>query len=454
MRYLCSYKPIQNHPIMKTKLSSLLTITLLVLTTFATQARADGLGDIIERDFSPRADSLNSVLVRQFLNTARGTFWAVPRNQQNRESATTFIYWQQAHAMDVLVYAYERIKDSNPNLAANYARYMSLWYDNHANNYCHANNDPTGFYNDFTDDMCWICCTLLHIADALGEEKYAETARTVFDNYIVPRGWTDDNGFWGLPWKSDFMERNACTNGPGCVVACKLYQRYADEEYLQTAIKIYEWQTNEMKTNLNNDGRVEEPPLTYTQGTFGEACRLLYKITGDSKYLTTGVKVINYLCSSSRCTHRGLLRDEGSTMDQSIFKAVAVPYIVNMALEEDVSEAYRRTFIRFMQKNANALWNNLLLDRYPATYCNYYWGEPINTDEIPSMGAMVSGCSLMENMARLALALLPPTATTITPATPVANHKPSTVCDLSGRMVGSARTKGIQIVNGKKKIVR
>ena len=111
---------------MKTKLSSLITITLLVLTTFATQARADGLGDIIERDFSPRADSLNSVLVRQFLNTARGTFWAVPRNQQNRESATTFIYWQQAHAMDVLVYAYERIKDSNPDLAANYARYMSL----------------------------------------------------------------------------------------------------------------------------------------------------------------------------------------------------------------------------------------------------------------------------------------------------------------------------------------
>jgi len=61
---------------MKTKLSSLLTITLLVLTTFATQARADGLSDIIERDFSSRATYCNY-------------YWA------NSSTPTRFPRWEQ-----------------------------------------------------------------------------------------------------------------------------------------------------------------------------------------------------------------------------------------------------------------------------------------------------------------------------------------------------------------------
>jgi hypothetical protein len=38
-------------------------------------------------------------------------------------------------------------------------------------------------------------------------------------------------------------------------------------------------------------------------------------------------------------------------------------------------------------------------------YCNYYWGSPVDDAQVPSMGAMVSGASLMENVARMALAL-------------------------------------------------
>jgi len=113
------------------------------------------------------------------------------------------------------------------------------------------------------------------------------------------------------------------------------------------------------------------------------------------------------------------------------------------------------------QARADGLSDIIERDFSPrATYCNYYWGEPVNTDEIPSMGAMVSGCSLMENMARLALALLPPTATHIA-TLPSADsdacqnqNQPSAIYDLSGRKVESAQAKGIQIVNGKKKIVR
>ncbi len=239
------------------------------------QAQNNNLGGMIERDYSGRADTLEYVLTNQFLSSSGGTFYAIPRTYANCVSESTYIYWQQAHALDVIIYAYQRIGDSNNVRARNYKRIMQFWYQNHANNWYHKNGDTTGFYNEYTDDMCWICLTLLHISEALGDDTYATTARKVFDEYILPRGSYSDEGFFCLPWKDDGSGPNACTNAPGCLLAAKLYQRYGEETYLQTAKELYAWEANVMKTKLNNDGRVEEPPLTYTQGTFGEiSCQL------------------------------------------------------------------------------------------------------------------------------------------------------------------------------------
>jgi hypothetical protein len=115
--------------------------------------------------------------------------------------------------------------------------------------------------------------------------------------------------------------------------------------------------------------------------------------------------VLYYAISSTRCTYQGLLRDEGNSMDQSIFKAVLIPYLVNFVLDESMSATYKRPIVNFLQKNANALWSNLNLEAYPKTFCSYYWGEAFNEETTPSMGAMASGVSLMENTARMALAL-------------------------------------------------
>ena len=370
------------------------------------QAQNNNLGGMIERDYSGRADTLEYVLTNQFLSSSGGTFYAIPRTYANCASESTYIYWQQAHALDVIIYAYQRIGDSNNVRARNYKRIMQFWYQNHANNWYHKNGDTTGLYNEYTDDMCWICLTLLHISEALGDDTYATTARKIFDEYILPRGSYSNEGFFCLPWKDDGSGPNACTNAPGCLLAAKLYQRYGEETYLQTAKELYAWEANVIKTKLNNDGRVEEPPLTYTQGTFGEAARQLYHITGDQNYMAMASKVLYYAVSSTRCTNKGLLRDEGSSMDQSIFKAVLIPYLVNYVLDEKGSIAYRKRFITFLQKNANTLWENLDLNAYPKTFCNYYWGEPIDKSKVPSMGAMVSGASLMENTARMGLALI------------------------------------------------
>ena len=438
-------------------LKALVALAAVIGSAATAHAASNPYAQYIKESYEGKADTLTYCLVNQFLNTSRGTFWAVPRTESNRATASTYIYWQQAHAMDVIVYSYQRIKDTKPTLASTYAQYMSRWFNNHANNWYHDSSDRTGFLNEYTDDMCWICLTMIHIYEALGEEKYLNMAKTIFDQYVVPRGWTDDDGYWGLPWKSNNNDRNACTNAPGCLVAVKLYNYTGTAEYLDIAKEIYDFWAHVMATNLKNDGRVEDPPLTYTQGTFGEACRQLYNATQDNTYMNMACKVIWYACSSGRCVDRGLLRHEGTSMDQSIFKAVLIPYAVNLALDPGCRANYRLNILRFLLKNADTLWSNLDLESYPRTFCNYYWGEPVDPAEVPSMGAMTSGASLMENVSRMALAL--GEFSSIETLTGKNTHH-NTIYDMQGRriMSGTGSTTllqpGTYIIDGRKVIIQ
>ena len=445
---------------------------MFLMLTAINNASAYDYEKLVRGDYSTKADSITKVLIDRFMIKAYGYFRETP------SKVGEFIYWQQAHAMDVVIYAYRRIKDDNPTLANTYATYMQRWYQNHANNYHRDENDPTGFSNPFTDDMCWIGLTLTHISDALGDDSYINTARQLYDRYIITRGWTDSNGYFGLPWKSDNRERNACTNGPGCLLATLLYQKYGNEKYLQDALKIYDFMENvQMPRNAsgNLDYSVEDPPLTYTQGTFAEACRQLFHITGEEKYAIMGARVMNYAFTSGRCTQKSplngkdvrILRHEGTTMDQSIFKAVLIPYAVNMALDDEMEvssiiKSCRVTLVTSLQNCADILWENLDKDKYPrAMFCNFYWGELYtgNANDA-SMGAMVSGASLMEGVARLCNALRKPTGINIMHNAPssLISH-PSSVYDLQGRKIADnpssiisypSSKKGIYIVNGKK----
>ena len=147
---------------------------------------------------------------------------------------------------------------------------------------------------------------------------------------------------------------------------------------------------------------MEEPPLTYTQGTFGEACRRLYYITGESAYMAKAGAVLKYAFTSNRCTDSatGALRHEGTNMDQSLFKAVLIPYAVNYVLDDKADSRTARTIREKLQVNAKLLDRHLDRSRYPRMYCDYFWGTTF-TDGTASMGAQTSGASLMEGLARL-----------------------------------------------------
>ena len=433
-----------------------LIVGLLVALCLHTGAQSydSTLASAVRGDYGGKADSLAQVLVNQFMYKAKGTFWSTPKDV---EKSSTYIYWQQAHAMDVLEYAYERhANDSVKTLANRYKAYMRLWYSNHANNY---SGGQTGFENPYTDDMCWICLTLIHMTEATGLEVYANTARKVFDNAIMKRAVEDETGLW-LPWNTDQgAGPNACTLSPACLIAAKLYDKYGDGKYLEYAEKFY---TYMQKRIVKTDGRVEEPPLTYTQGTFAEACRRLYHITGKAVYRMKAQQYIEYAFTSGRCTNgKNILRDEGSSMDQSIFKAVLIPYAVNYVLDGKMSLSSRLKICKYIQLNANTLWASLDKDSYPAMYCPFDWTKHYDASKTASMGAMASGASLLENCARMCKEItMPDTPDAIESPQGTGQTTRQGVFTLSGQQLmpdGKQKSRlpaGCYVIDGRKEIVR
>ncbi|MBO5741969.1 MAG: T9SS type A sorting domain-containing protein, partial [Bacteroidaceae bacterium] len=168
---------------------------------------------------------------------------------------------------------------------------------------------------------------------------------------------------------------------------------------------------------------------------------------------------INYAFTSGRCTHNGLLRHEGTSMDQSLFKAVLIPYAVNFCLDEEMQITYRRTLVTALQKNADALWKNLDKQAYPKMYCPYYWGEAYNAAEAASMGAMASGASLLENVSRMCKDLTTQ-ETGIKVPYKTSEEADENVYSLDGKLLrnGTSSTlglpAGIYVVNGKKVYTR
>ena len=141
---------------------TLTIIALLILNTSAGLAQGESaLYQTIKVNYETKADSMVNAFIESFMIKSKGVF-----NDKYQQYAFN-AYWTQAHAMDVIIYCYERHKEDNKTLANTYKKYMSLWYANKANNYSGAAASSSGTYtmfqNPYTDDMCWITLTLLHM---------------------------------------------------------------------------------------------------------------------------------------------------------------------------------------------------------------------------------------------------------------------------------------------------
>lgn len=334
-------------------------------------------------DWDAAADSSSVTLIDRFWNTEENYF-----NYGNDGSIKDFHYWPQAHAMDVMIDAYNRTGDSK------YSDLFDKWYVG-----IKAKNGGS-YWNNFYDDMEWIALTMIRLYEVTDENKYLETSQEMWNE--IKTGWNDYAG-GGIAWTHDRLwSKNACSNGPAALIAARLYRINGNQEDLDWAVNIYKWErenlfnpaTGAIYDNVNGEtGELSTLSLSYNQSTFLGAAYELYKITGEESYLKDARKAANFGISNSSMIDTGnnLLRDEGDG-DGGLFKGIFMRYYVQLIMEPNLDPIYKKKFITFFNNNAEILWRKGI-NKLDLLY-NTNWA--MNNSGNNHLTTQTSGCTLIE----------------------------------------------------------
>ena len=382
------------------------------ITNPQTEQKANTYADY-EIDWAEAADSVSTAFIERFYcssnrNGADGVFSYSEYNNQNNNGNC---YWQQAHAMAAMVDYYNRIKLTDPDQAALIRSYFKRWYDKRGNNY-EGNaswRGASGFGNDFTDDTLWITIALLQMYDATGDMTYYTAAKQTWDECVRPRFALNEYGW--LPWKMTDLGANTCTNGPGAIASAML-ANYAKEagnideynRYLEESQTCFDQNIHVM----NNDGTLDNPPLSYTQGTCMEAGRLLWKLTGNDGYIKKAISAARgqMTATSMNETYEDelIMRDEGTDENNSIFHAVFFHWASRMAIDREIDAVdpnIRKKLTRYVLRHASYYWT-LGIDKSQVGWSDSYFSvkctEPREAGTGGSLGAYTSAAQALEAM--------------------------------------------------------
>lgn len=348
-------------------------------------------------DWQDAANKSSQAFLDNFWNEDRDFFNYYPYKPDT--PAEDWHYWPQAHAMDVVIDAFNRTGD------AKYSEYFSKWHTGV------KQKSGGDYFNDFYDDMEWICLTMIRLYESTQEDKYMETAQLIWDE--IKTGWRETYD-GGILWNKTKTSKNACSNGPAGIIAARLYQINNKQEDLDWAKKIYSWQRNKLFNedtgaiydNIDGDNVIAEFSLTYNQGTHLGMAHELYKITGESEYLTDACKAADYCISKLIDEKNNILKSEG-TGDGGLFKGIFIRYFVKLLLEEDLNATDKERFVNFFNHNAQVLWTKGV-NRDELIY-HHNWARIVlapDDKKVTDMPCQVSGCTMIEAKAFYEKAIL------------------------------------------------
>lgn len=293
-----------------------------------------------------RADSAQAALDKYFWNYNGAIFYSNSSGQTNLE------YWWQAHAMDVLVDGYLRTGDST------YAKKISTLLVGVT-----ARNG--GFFDDYYDDEEWMALALFRAYNATGNINYYNDVQLLWSN--IQTAWDSTFGGGLFQRKSKHIYKDVPANAPACILACELYEKTGDSNDLAWANKIFAWLNATLvdsATGIINDGlkiqgtigTVQTGQYPYNYGTYLYAALQLFHITNNASYLDMAVRTAN-VADSIFVTTTGILRDGGAG-DGGLFKGIYVQYLVQLALDPDLSPSLKTQYESFLEQNAESLWHN------------------------------------------------------------------------------------------------
>lgn len=143
----------------------------------------------------------------------------------------------------------------------------------------------------FYDDNQWIGITAMDAFVRTKEAEWLYTGKMIYQ--FMMTGYDTTSG-GGLYWEEGNKKtKNTCSNGPGIILALQLYQATKEKPYLDTALLLYNWVNENLKSpaglyfdNINLNTKVADHRLyAYNTGTMLQSAVYLFECTNDKKYL-------------------------------------------------------------------------------------------------------------------------------------------------------------------------
>lgn len=158
-------------------------------------------------------------------------------------------------------------------------------------------NSPFSDHDRYYDDNAWIALGLMDVYQGNSTQSWAlDKAKKLFE--LEQRGAeeaakvTVEPG--GVMWKEgdDKGYRGTVSTAGATQVALRLYESTQDPKYLEFAEKQFDWVDQHLSNGsglyidgINGKGEKDGAIYSYNQGLMLGDATLLYKLTGDQKYL-------------------------------------------------------------------------------------------------------------------------------------------------------------------------
>ena len=320
-------------------------------------------------EWCARADALQDSLEASF-----GAGWpqhlhnAVPLREGDDE---VFNYWWLAHVVDVRLDAWER---------SGRERYLEQAVETYRN----VLERNGSLYNDYFDDMLWLALAALRLADATGEQRYADDARRLWA-HVVEHGWNEHLGA-SMAWRKQQLQyKNTPANGPFAILSARLAERGDDPAHLRYAGQALDWleatlvgEDGFVQDGVNRlgDGAVDlQWRFTYNQGLYIGACLAWARASGASERAAQRIQSATRTARTAITSlGSGGVFGEGGTEgetggDVGLFKGVLYRYAT--LLVETTGDAAVRDFLL---SSTEVLWQRGL--QAPALLAGDDWTRP------------------------------------------------------------------------------
>lgn len=338
------------------------------------------------------ADKSTSDFVKGYWNTSKRHF-----NNGLNGVINQYDYWPEAHAIDVIIDAYERSKDN---------KYKQIIYDFYEGV---KSKNGNKFKNSFYDDMAWHGLAHLRAFEATEDVRYEESARNLW-NWIL-EGWDNNNG--GIKWNDqpNGTVPGVPSTGPATIIGVRRWVKYGSSEIinglndLEWAKKMYEWMRvarhDPATGGVYDDFVNKSGAWTYNTGTFLGSAMELYDVTREGHYLEDAIRTADWTIEnlSIKTQNNYILSDWAEQVDNDVnlFKGIFIRYFTRLIMNPDLPSDKKEKYIRFIEYNAKVLLTYATDDENTMIY-NYGW---YFKPETSYLRGQTSGCTLIEALALL-----------------------------------------------------